>query len=157
MVKLSIEIEALHPAIILALGEKCNTDTILSEVNDEISEGMGGAEMSGNIRDKVGKENVKLSVSGKLSGVTLKKDSPAGLLARVNWYLTGSREYYTRIETVTLPKSVTDWASAERFQLSDEEVANRKIAAEAARIEAEKVAKAKAEKATAKALASVKK
>ena len=157
MVKLSISIPELHPSIITALGERCDHEAILAEINETIDEGSGALEQSGNIRDKVKKDHIAISASGKLSGIKLPKDSPAALLARVHWYLSGSREYFVRVEQVELPKSVMDWASAEKFQLDDAAFAIRQAETvaklEAARVAAE-AAKAKREaKAAAKATA----
>lgn len=117
MVKLSIVIAAFHPAIISAMPEGVNVEAVLAGVNEAIAEAMIPSEAGGNIRAKVGKEHVTVSASGKLSGVKFPKDSAAALLARVHWYLEGSKELYTRIGTVTLPDSVIGWIKSKRFAL----------------------------------------
>lgn len=114
MVKISLELAKLHPAFVSALPETVDSEKVLAAINSAIKE--AGGEAEGSIRSKNGaKDTVKVSASGKLTGLTFKKDSPAGIAARVNWYLFGSAELYVRIEKVALPHSVSDWLGAKDF------------------------------------------
>ena len=113
MVKISLELAKLHPAFEAALPETVDGGKVLEAINAAIAE--AGGEQDGSIRSKNQKDNVIVSASGKLSGLKFKKDSPAGLAARLNWYLFGSAELYLRVETVTLPHSLKDWLEAKAF------------------------------------------
>lgn len=117
MVKISIQIEALHPAIVSRCVEVgADPVKVLEAVNDAIAAATEPSESTGNIRAKSGKDSVTVSASGKLSGVKFDKESIPGLLARVHWYLEGSRELYTRIQEVQLPSSVMGWLAANKFK-----------------------------------------
>lgn len=115
MVKISLEIGKFHPAImdVLVAELGVDADKVLVAVNTAIRE--AGGEATGEIRAKGGKDSVTITASGKLAGLKFRKDSPAGLLARINWYLTGSSELFCRVEKVTLPHSVLDWLKAKEF------------------------------------------
>lgn len=117
MIKISLQIGELHPAITKAL-EGRNVDAILAAVNDIVGEATErDGEFTGNVRSKEGKKDITVSASGKLSGVKLPKDSPAANLARCHWYLTGSAECYLRVETVSLPLSVLEWVAGKQFDV----------------------------------------
>lgn len=113
MVKISLELSKLHPAFEVALPSTVDGDKVLEAINVAIAE--AGGEQDGSIRAKHQKDSVVVSASGKLSGLKFKKDSPAGLAARLNWYLFGSAELYLRVETVTLPHSLKDWLESKAF------------------------------------------
>lgn len=117
MIKISLQIGELHPAIVKSL-EGRNVDAILAAVNDIVGEATErDGEFTGNVRSKEGKKDITVSASGKLSGVKLPKDSPAAGLARCHWYLAGSAECYLRVETVSLPLSVLEWAAGKQFDM----------------------------------------
>lgn len=113
MVKISLELAKLHPAFEAALPATVDGSKVLAAVNAAIT--AAGGEADGSIRSKNGKDSVTVSASGKLSGLKFKKDSPAGLAARVNWYLFGSAELYLRIDKAELPMSVKDWLESKEF------------------------------------------
>ena len=117
MIKISLQIESFHPAIESALAGR-NIDAVLSAVNDVVGDAteVHGA-VTGNVRSKENKKEITVSASGKISGVKLPKDSPAAHLARCHWYLSGSKDYYMRIETVALPLSVREWIAGKQFDL----------------------------------------
>ena len=116
MIKISIQIDELHPAIVSALSGR-NVDAILAAVNDviDVNSPEQTPEFSGNIRTKEGKKQITVSASGKLSGIVLPKESPAAHLARCHWYLSGSKDYYLRVESVSLPLSVREWVAGKQF------------------------------------------
>jgi len=113
MVKISLELSKLHPAFVASLPAEVDGDKVLAAINTAIAE--AGGEQDGNIRSKNVKDNVVVNASGKLTGLKFKKDSPAGLAARVNWYLFGSAELFTRVDAITLPMSVSDWLKSKDF------------------------------------------
>ena len=113
MVKISLELSKLHPAFISALPETVDGEKVLAAINSAIKE--AGGEQDGNIRSKNVKDNIVVNASGKLTGLKFKKDSPAGLAARVNWFLFGSAELFTRVDAITLPMSVSDWLKSKDF------------------------------------------
>lgn len=113
MVKISLELAKLHPAFVAALPENVDSIKVLESINKAIGE--AGGESEGSIRSKNVKDAVSITASGKLSGLKFKKDHPAGYAARINWYLFGAAELFTRIETVTLPHLVQDWLKSKNF------------------------------------------
>ena len=115
MIKISIQIDELHPAIVSALKGR-NIDAALSAVNDVVGDATEvHGEVTGNVRSKENTKEITVSASGKISGVKLPKDSPAAHLARCHWYLSGSKDYYMRIETVALPLCVHEWIAGKQF------------------------------------------
>jgi hypothetical protein len=132
MVSISILIDDLHPAIVASLVEAKRDVTVIQKaVNDLLSEHTATAVETGVVKSKEGKgQVVKITASGKLSGINL-PNTPAALLARVHWYLSGSREIYTRVESVTLPKSVLDWVGGKQFDTAEQKEAEAKVEAEA--------------------------
>jgi hypothetical protein len=131
MVKISILISAFHPAILRAIPESVCVETLLATVNNVLETAQTSGDESGDIKGKVGKDVITLSVSGKLKGIKLPKDSAEALLARVHWALTATREVYCRVETVTLPDSVSKWVTSKAFD--KEEIAKAEL--EAAKVE----------------------
>jgi len=129
MVKISLELAKVHPAFEAALPETVDGEKVLAAINAAIKE--AGGEAEGSIRSKNGaKDTITVSASGKLTGLKFKKDSPAGLAARVNWYLFGAAELYTRVETVALPHSVGDWLGAKDFaKVTEPEAAKAPVTA----------------------------
>lgn len=125
MVKISIKIPSFHPSIVGAILEAgSNPVTILEVVNMMLDEQTGEnskAEFSGEVKSKELSKSVSISASGKMKGVVFSKDSAAGLLARVNWYLEGSKEIYTRIGSIQLPNSVVTWVKSDKFKMTPEE------------------------------------
>jgi len=118
MIKISLQIESFHPAIESALAGR-NIDAILSAVNDVVGDATEVyGEVTGNVRSKENKKEITVSASGKISGVKLPKDNPAAHLARCHWYLSGSKDYYLRVESVKLPLSVTEWIAGKQFDLA---------------------------------------
>lgn len=114
MVKISLELAKLHPAFISALPETVDPAKVLETINAAIAAAGGTSE--GNIRSTSGaKDTIKVSASGKLSGLVFKKDSPVAAAARVNWYLFGAADLYLRVEEVTLPHSVADWLKSKEL------------------------------------------
>lgn len=119
MVKVSLNIESLHPAIISAMGDGIDHDKVLAAVNDVVGEATErDGEFDGNVRSKSGKKEITISASGKVSGIKLPKDSPAAHLAVIHWYLQGSRNYFVRVEAVELPFSVKEWIGGKQFAKS---------------------------------------
>lgn len=127
MVKISIKIPSFHPSIVGSILEAgSNPVTVLEAVNEMLDEQTGDkskAEFSGEVKSKESSKTVSISASGKMKGVSFSKDCAAGLLARVNWYLEGSREIYTRIGSIQLPNSVLTWVKSDRFKMTAEEQA----------------------------------
>lgn len=118
MVKVSIEIEALHPAILAAMPAIVDSKKVLAAVNDVVGEATErDGEFDGAVRGKFGKKEITVSASGKVTGIKLPKDSPAAHLAVIHWYLQGSRNYFVRVETVELPFSVKEWIAGKQFSL----------------------------------------
>lgn len=117
MIKISLQIESFHPAIESTLTGR-NIDAVLSAVNDVVGDATEvHGEVTGNVRSKENKKEITVSASGKISGVKLPKDNPAAHLARCHWYLSGSKDYYLRVESVKLPLSVTEWIAGKQFDL----------------------------------------
>lgn len=115
MIKISLNIGEFHPAIVSALKDR-NVNAILEAVNDVVGEATEvHGECSGNVRSKENKKEITVSASGKISGVKLPKDSPAAHLARCHWYLSGSADYYLRVDSVKLPLSVIEWVAGKQF------------------------------------------
>lgn len=134
MVKISITIPALHPSIIGAILENgAAPERVLVKVNEEIELAQGGSkvEHSGKVTSKESAKTVTIQADGKLKGMSFSKDSAAGLVARINWYLDGSRELYTRIGSIQLPNSVITWLKSKELQMTTEELTefNAKLAA----------------------------
>lgn len=125
MVKISIKIPAFHPSIIGAILEAgSNPVRVLEAVNLMLDEQTGEnskAEFSGEVKSKESSKTVSISASGKMKGVAFSKDCAAGLLARVNWYLEGSKEIYTRIGSIQLPNSVLTWIKSNQFKMTPAE------------------------------------
>lgn len=124
MIKISIQIESFHSAINRALADlKVDADKVLSAVNDVVGEATErDGEHSGSVKSKEGKKTITVSASGKIMGIQLPKDCPASHLARIQWYLAGSKDYYLRVETIELPLSVREWITAKQFRLANEQV-----------------------------------
>jgi hypothetical protein len=146
MIKISLKLTELHPVLVGAIREcGAHDGRVLEAINELIETATNGkeskVEYSGNIKSKETAKHVTVNADGKLKGMILPKDSAAGLLARINWYLDGSRELYTRITSLILPSSVIAWLGSEELQMTTEEAAewNAKLAELRAR-----VAKAKA-------------
>jgi hypothetical protein len=146
MIKISLQITKLHPTIVSAIRENgAHDERVLTEINTLIDEATNGkeskVEYSGSIKSKETAKHVTVTADGKLKGMTLPKDSAAGLLARLNWYLDGSRELYTRITSLELPSSVIAWLGKKELQMTAEEKAAWETKLAELR---EKVAKARA-------------
>lgn len=135
MIKISLKLTELHPVLVGAIREcGAHDGRVLEAINELIEVATNGkdskVEYSGSIKSKESAKHVTVSADGKLKGMILPKDSAAGLLARINWYLDGSRELYTRITSVILPSSVIAWLGSEELQMTEEEAAewNAKLA-----------------------------
>jgi hypothetical protein len=115
MIKISINIEQFHPAIIAALPSTCDSSKLLEAVNEILDEAQKTGEIGGGIKDTANKKTVVITASGKLGKMNMSKDSTEGLLARVHWSLERTKEVFCRVETVTLPASVMELAKAKRF------------------------------------------
>lgn len=121
MLNLTLAIGKFHPAVASALAsivpEKSPIkpidliDYILARCQGEIETGHKASETKFRASEKETKKSNSWSVNltGSVKGIKL-SDTPIGLLVRLNTYLEGSREYFCRIETVSLPASVEIYA-----------------------------------------------
>lgn len=121
MLNLSLTIGKFHPAVVRALicavpeNKLVSKPDFIAEMQSRveacIEEGRKSSLTSFRANEKETKKNNSWSVNltGSVKGIKL-PDSPVGLLARLNTYLEGSREYYVRVEEIVLPASVLDYA-----------------------------------------------
>lgn len=131
MLTLSLTVGKLHPAVVKALCAEAGPahpavsaedfiDAVTVRVNETIEEGRQASETAYRATEKAGGKSDakfwKVNLTGSVKGIKL-PDSPTGLIARLNTYLEGSREYFLRVEEVKLPSSVADFAKALHAEL----------------------------------------
>lgn len=117
MLKLSLIVGKFHPAIVNAIAALVPenspvkavdvVDYILNRCQEVVAEGHKSSETKFKASEKEAKKSNswKVNLSGSVKGINL-PDTAVGLLVRLNTYLEGSREYFCRVETVTVSASI---------------------------------------------------